>query len=106
MEPAESSTRELTLEEAVSFAILLQKNEQLVEAHEVYRRVLATAPDHARALHYAGVRAHRAEPRAGARSSGLVQQPRHRPPIGRQARPRNRLVPACDRNRSGPCECL
>src|SRR5215510_5303666 len=58
MEPAESSTRELTLEEAVSFAILLQKNEQLVEAHEVYRRVLATKPDHARALHYAGVLAH------------------------------------------------
>src|SRR6266542_2378395 len=58
MEPSESSTRELTLEEAVSFAILLQKNEQLVEAHEVYRRVLATAPDHPRALHYAGVLAH------------------------------------------------
>src|SRR5262245_5558859 len=58
MEPAESSTSALTLEEAVSFAILLQKNEQLVEAHEVYRRVLATAPDHSRALHYAGVLAH------------------------------------------------
>jgi predicted TPR repeat methyltransferase len=58
MEPSESSTRELTLEEAVAFAILLQKNEQLVEAHEVYRRVLETAPDHPRALHYAGVLAH------------------------------------------------
>src|SRR5262249_6857006 len=58
MEPSESSTRELTLEEAVSFAILLQKNEQLVEAYEVYRRVLATAPDHPCALHYAGVLAH------------------------------------------------
>src|SRR6266702_741846 len=58
MEPSESSTRELTLEEAVSFAILLQKNEQLAEAHEVFRRVLATAPDHPRALHYAGVLAH------------------------------------------------
>ena len=42
MEPSESPTRELTLEEAVSFAILLQKNEQFVEAHEVYRRVLET----------------------------------------------------------------
>src|SRR5438093_11252379 len=58
MEPSESSTRELTLDEAVSFAILLQQNEQLAEAHEVYRRVLATAPDHPRALHYAGVLAH------------------------------------------------
>ena len=58
MEPSESPTRELTLEEAVSFAILLQKNEQFVEAREVYRRVLETAPDHPRALHYAGVLAH------------------------------------------------
>ena len=58
MEPSESPTRELTLEEAVSLAILLQKNEQLVEAQELYRRVLETAPDHPRALHYAGVLAH------------------------------------------------
>jgi predicted TPR repeat methyltransferase len=58
MEPSELPTRELTLEEAVSFAILLQKNEQLVEAHELYRRVLEIAPDHPRALHYAGVLAH------------------------------------------------
>jgi len=58
MEPSESPTRELTLDEAVSFAILLQKNEQFVEARELYRRVLETAPDHPRALHYAGVLAH------------------------------------------------
>jgi predicted TPR repeat methyltransferase len=58
MEPSESPTRELTLEEAVSFAILLQKNQQFDEAHALYRRVLETAPDHARALHYAGVLAH------------------------------------------------
>jgi predicted TPR repeat methyltransferase len=58
MEPSESPTRELTLEEAISFAILLQKNEQLAEAHELYRRVLETAPNHPRALHYAGVLAH------------------------------------------------
>ena len=57
-EPSDLPTRELTLDEAVSFAILLQKNEQLVEAHEVYRRVLETVPDHPRALHYAGVLAH------------------------------------------------
>jgi Flp pilus assembly protein TadD len=58
MEPSESSKRELTLEEAVSLAILLQKNEQFTEAGKVYRRVLETAPDHPRALHYAGVLAH------------------------------------------------
>lgn len=58
MELSESSTRELTLEEAVSWAIVLQKNRQFVEAHEVYRRVLEVAPDHPRALHYAGVLAH------------------------------------------------
>ena len=58
MEPSESSTRELTLEEAVSVAILLQKNEQFDQAQELYRRVLETAPDHPRALHYAGVLAH------------------------------------------------
>jgi predicted TPR repeat methyltransferase len=58
MEPSEPPTRELTLEEAVSLAILLQKNEQLVEARELYRRVLDKAPDHPRALHFAGVLAH------------------------------------------------
>jgi predicted TPR repeat methyltransferase len=58
MEPSESPARELTLEEAVSLAILLQKNEQFAAAHEIYRRVLETAPDHPRALHYAGVLAH------------------------------------------------
>ena len=58
MEPSESSTRALTLEEAVSFAIILQKNEQLAEAHELFRLILETAPDHPRALHYAGVLAH------------------------------------------------
>ncbi len=58
MESPESPTRELTLEEAVSFAILLQKNDQLAGAHELHRRVLEIAPDHPRALHYAGVLAH------------------------------------------------
>jgi predicted TPR repeat methyltransferase len=50
--------RELTLDEAVAFAILLQKNGQLAEAGEVYRRVLDTEPDHVDALHYVGVLAH------------------------------------------------
>jgi hypothetical protein len=58
MEPSDTPTRELTLEEAVAFTILLQKNEHLVEAQELYRRVLAIAPHHPDALHYAGVLAH------------------------------------------------
>ena len=58
MEQSEPPTRELTLEEAVSIAILLQKNEQLVEAQELYRRVLKMAPNHPQALHYSGVLAH------------------------------------------------
>jgi predicted TPR repeat methyltransferase len=58
MEQSETPTRELTLDEAVAFAIQLQKNEQLVEAQALYRRVLELAPNHPRALHYAGVLAH------------------------------------------------
>jgi predicted TPR repeat methyltransferase len=53
-----SATRELTLEEAISVAILLQKNRQFTEAQELYRLILERSPDHPRALHYAGVLAH------------------------------------------------
>jgi predicted TPR repeat methyltransferase len=53
-----AETRELTLDEAVALAIQLQQNDQLVEAHELYRRVFETAPNHPQALHYAGVLAH------------------------------------------------
>ncbi len=48
----------LTLDEAVALAIHLQKNGQLAEAHELYRRVLDVSPAHPDALHYAGVLAH------------------------------------------------
>ena len=58
MEQSETAARELTLEEAVALAIALQKNEQLVEAQELYRRVLEMAPNHPHALHFAGVLAH------------------------------------------------
>ena len=51
-------TRELTIDEAVAVAILLQRNEQLDEAQAVYQRVLESVPDHPDALHYAGVLAH------------------------------------------------
>ncbi len=57
MEPFDTP-RELTLEEAIALAVLLQKNDQLVEAGELYLRVLGAAPDHPDALHYAGVLAH------------------------------------------------
>jgi predicted TPR repeat methyltransferase len=55
MPRSETPTRALTLEEAISVAILLQQNGQLAAAHEVYQRVLGMAPNHPRALHYAGV---------------------------------------------------
>jgi predicted TPR repeat methyltransferase len=58
VEQSETPTRNLTVDEALELAILLQKNEQLVEAHELYRRVIEVAPNHPRALHYAGVLAH------------------------------------------------
>jgi predicted TPR repeat methyltransferase len=51
-------TREVTVDEAVAFGMLLQRNEQLVEAAEVYRLALQSVPDHPAALHYAGVLAH------------------------------------------------
>jgi predicted TPR repeat methyltransferase len=58
MDPSESPTRELTLEQAISLAILLQREGRLVEADGIYRTILEAVPDHPRALHYAGVLAH------------------------------------------------
>ena len=57
MEPSDTP-RELTLDEAIALAVLLQKNDQLVEAGQLHQRVLDAAPDHPDALHYAGVLAH------------------------------------------------
>jgi predicted TPR repeat methyltransferase len=54
----ETPARELTVEEAVSIAILLQKNEQFAEAEAVYREIFGVAPDHPEALHFAGVLAY------------------------------------------------
>ena len=64
----ESAIREVTPDEAVTFAILLQKNGQLAEAAELYRRVFEIAPDHPRALHFAGVLAHQQGRNGEARS--------------------------------------
>jgi len=51
-------SHEVSLEEAMSIAIVLQKNGQLADAEDVYRKILDIAPDHPDALHYAGVLAH------------------------------------------------
>ena len=50
--------RALSLDEALSVAIVLQQNEQWAAAGEIYRRILEAAPDHADALHFSGVLAH------------------------------------------------
>jgi hypothetical protein len=44
-EPSETPPRELTLDEAVALAILLQENGQLVEAQEVYRPGARDSPE-------------------------------------------------------------
>ena len=58
MEQTPTEDRALSLDEAMSVAILLQQNEQWSGAAEIYRSILEVAPDHADALHYSGVLAH------------------------------------------------
>jgi predicted TPR repeat methyltransferase len=58
MEQPSAPLREVSLDEAMAMAILFQKNGQLADAEAVYRKILALVPDHADALHYAGVLAH------------------------------------------------
>jgi predicted TPR repeat methyltransferase len=53
-----SNDRALSLDEAVSVAIVLHQNEQWAAAEEIYRMVLEAAPGHADALHFSGVLAH------------------------------------------------
>ena len=50
--------RAVSLDEAISIAIRLQQNEQWVAAGDIYRSVLAVAPDWPDAVHYSGVLAH------------------------------------------------
>ena len=50
--------RALSLDEALSIAIVLHQTEQWAAAGEVYRTILEAAPDHADALHFSGVLAH------------------------------------------------
>src|SRR4029077_7756574 len=58
MTQAPGEDRALSLDEAMSVAILLQQNEQWTAAADIYRSILAADPCHADALHYSGVLAH------------------------------------------------
>lgn len=58
MEPPDERTVELTLDGAIELAIALQKDGRLLQAADLFKRVLDRAPDHPRALHYCGVLAH------------------------------------------------
>ena len=50
--------RALSVDEALSVAVVLQQAEQWGAAGEIYRNILEVAPDHAGALHFSGVLAH------------------------------------------------
>lgn len=54
----QGATSEVTVDEAMSMAVLFQRNGQLDDAEKIYRRILAVAPEHPDALHFAGVLAH------------------------------------------------
>jgi predicted TPR repeat methyltransferase len=58
MEQLPTEDRALSVDEAVSIAILLQQNEQWAAAADMYRGILDIAPDNADALHFSGVLAH------------------------------------------------
>ena len=51
-------SRILTVDDAMAIAIQCQKNGHLAAAEDIYRAILDQAPDHADAMHYAGVVAH------------------------------------------------
>ena len=54
----EPAPRAASLPEAMTFVIRCLKNGEFDEGEEVCRKILAVAPDHPDALHYAGVLAH------------------------------------------------
>ena len=58
MEQSTATMRDFTLEEAMSLAIRLHKNEQFSDAESVYGRILELVPDHPDVLHFSGVLAH------------------------------------------------
>ncbi len=50
-----STDRALSLDEAVSLALVLQQTEQWAAAADIYRSILEVSPDHPDALHFSGV---------------------------------------------------
>ena len=58
MQQSTATMRDFTLEEAMSLAIRLHKNEQFAEAEDVYGRILELVPDHPDVLHFSGILAH------------------------------------------------
>jgi predicted TPR repeat methyltransferase len=58
MQPEPLEQREVTLQEAMSIAILFQKNGELGDAEDIYRKVLENFPGHPDALHFLGVLQH------------------------------------------------
>lgn len=58
MESDAGAPRELTHDEAITVAVLLQQQGRLGDAGAILSRVLADEPGHSRALHYAGVLAY------------------------------------------------
>jgi len=46
MEKTPTTDRAVNLDEAISIAIQLQRNDQWVAAGDMYRRILEVAPDH------------------------------------------------------------
>jgi predicted TPR repeat methyltransferase len=57
-EQPDEPSRELTVDEAIDLAILLQKQEDFAAAEIVYREIRRVDPANAKALHYSGVLAH------------------------------------------------
>jgi tetratricopeptide (TPR) repeat protein len=58
MQHLPTSDRALSLDEAMSIALVLQRTGQWSAAEEMYRSILAVAPDNADAVHFSGVLAH------------------------------------------------
>ena len=57
--PPVRETREVTLEEALAFALQCLKSGLGEQAGDILRRILAVLPDHPDALHYLGLQTHR-----------------------------------------------
>ena len=57
--PPAAETRELTLDEAMAFALECLKADRGAQAGQVLRRIVEVVPDHPDALHYLGLLTHR-----------------------------------------------